>query len=90
MKPFLSHLECGNCGHDHPADRLQTVCDVCGGTRFTHRSDDNAATVRARLKAYHEKTAPILSYYGKKGMVRTVDGMASIDRVFSQIEEILG
>ena len=31
MKPFLSHLECGNCGHDHPADRLQTVCDVCGG-----------------------------------------------------------
>jgi len=31
LKPFLSHLECGNCGHDHPADRLQTVCDVCGG-----------------------------------------------------------
>jgi len=31
LNPFTSHLECGNCGHTHPADRLQTVCTSCGG-----------------------------------------------------------
>ena len=69
---------------------MDGVCDTCGGTRFTRRSDDNAATVRERLKAYHEKTAPILSYYGKKDMVRTVDGMASIDEVTRQLDRIVG
>jgi adenylate kinase len=83
--------ECGAGYHDtFQRPKVDGVCDTCGGTRFTRRSDDNAATVRARLKAYHEKTAPILSYYGKKGMVRTVDGMASIDEVTRQLERIVG
>ncbi|MFB3050966.1 MAG: threonine synthase [Acidimicrobiia bacterium] len=42
MKPFLSHLECGNCGHDHPADRLQTICDVCGGPLLVRYHLDHA------------------------------------------------
>ena len=83
--------ECGAGYHDtFQRPKVDGVCDTCGGTRFTRRSDDNAATVRARLKAYHEETAPILSYYGKKGMVRTVDGMASIDEVTRQLDRIVG
>ena len=45
--------------------------------------------MKARLKAYREQTAPILPYYRAKGVLRTVDGMAAIDRVTEQIEEIL-
>ena len=83
--------ECGAGYHDtFQRPKVDGVCDTCGGTRFTRRSDDNAETVRARLKAYHEKTAPILSYYGKKGMVQTVDGMASIDEVTRQLDRIVG
>ena len=83
--------ECGAGYHDtFQRPKVDGVCDTCGGTRFTRRSDDNAATVRARLKAYHEKTAPILSYYGKNGLVRTVDGMASIDEVTRQLDRIVG
>jgi adenylate kinase len=83
--------ECGAGYHENfQRPKVDGVCDTCGCTRFNRRSDDNATTVRARLKAYHEQTAPILSYYGKKGMVRSVDGMASIDKVTRQLNGIVG
>ncbi len=94
VQRITGRYTCAGCGagyHDtFQRPTVDGVCDTCGGTRFTRRSDDNAATVRERLKAYHEKTAPILSYYGKKDMVRTVDGMASIDEVTRQLDRIVG
>jgi adenylate kinase len=65
------------------------VCDVCGGTSFNRRKDDNAETVKARLGAYHDQTAPLLPYYRSKGVLATVDGMADIDEVTRQITAIL-
>jgi adenylate kinase len=65
------------------------VCDVCGGTEVVRRADDNEETVRARLVAYHGQTVPILPYYGAKGILKSVDGMAPIDQVTRQIDELL-
>jgi len=80
---------CARCGegyHDtFKRPRTEGVCDKCGGTEFTRREDDNAGTVRARLVAYHEQTAPILPYYAEKGVLASVDGMADIDEVGRQI-----
>ena len=85
---------CANCGagyHDSfQKPKVEGVCDACGGTEFKRRADDNAATVRTRLDTYHAQTAPILPYYGEKGVLKAVDGMADIDQVTDQIEEILG
>ena len=53
------------------------------------RSDDNEETVRNRLVVYNEQTAPLLPYYEAKGLIRNVDGMASIDDVSGEIEAIL-
>ena len=53
------------------------------------RSDDNVNTLKMRLMVYHEQTAPILPYYEKKGILKKVDGMASIETVASSIDEIL-
>jgi len=53
------------------------------------RSDDNAETLKARLKVYHEQTAPILPFYRSSGRLETVDGMQSIEEVTGQIEAIL-
>ncbi len=53
------------------------------------RSDDNEETVRHRLEVYNEQTAPLLPYYEAQGLIRSVDGMASIDSVSSEIETIL-
>lgn len=85
---------CAKCGegyHDrHKPTAKDGVCDVCGSTEFVRRADDNPETVRARLKAYHEQTAPILPHYRKAGKLRVVDGMADIDEVARQIESVIG
>jgi adenylate kinase len=66
--------------------RIENRAAETGGAR----SDDNAETLRKRLAVYHENTAPLLPYYAEKGVLQTVDGMASIDDVFAQIESVLG
>jgi adenylate kinase len=85
---------CSQCGagyHDEFQKPQQDgVCDKCGSTEFTRRADDNAETVRNRLAAYEEQTAPIIAYYGEKGTMKTVDGMADIDMVTAGLKGIIG
>ena len=66
--------------------RIEMRAAETGGSR----ADDNAETLRKRLAVYHENTAPLLPYYTEKGLMRTVDGMASIDEVAQAIDAILG
>ncbi len=66
------------------------VCDECGSTEFSRREDDNASTVAKRLDAYHAQTAPLLPYYDKENVLISIDGMADIEIVTRQIEEIIG
>jgi len=84
---------CAACGAGyHDRHRLPTkpgICDECGGREFTRRADDNAETVRARLKAYHADTAPLIAYYRTTGKLKTVDGMAGIDAVAEAIGRAL-
>ena len=56
----------------------------------TARSDDSAEILRRRLTVYHENSAPVLPYYKEKGLLRSVDGMASIEGVATQIDNLLG
>lgn len=84
---------CGDCGegyHDaHKKPATDGVCDKCGSGNFKRRADDNAETVRSRLVAYHADTAPLIAYYDKAGKLRTVDGMADIDDVTTEIAKAL-
>lgn len=90
---ITGRFTCANCGagyHDEfQRPKVEGRCDKCGGSEFTRRADDNEATVRSRLEAYHAQTAPILPYYREKGILRSVDGMASIDGVTEQLRELL-
>ena len=49
------------------------------------RADDNPEVLKGRLSAYRAQTAPLVDYYASKGMLKTVDGMASIDDVTAAI-----
>ncbi len=83
-------VKCGAGYHDSfQRPQVDGVCDHCGGTGITRRVDDNEETVRTRLEAYRAQTEPILPYYGEKGILRSVDGMASIDEVADEIETTL-
>ena len=53
------------------------------------RADDNAEAFKARLLTYRDQTAPVSDYYKTKGALHTIDGMASIDDVSSNIDGFL-
>jgi adenylate kinase len=90
---IAGRFTCASCGetyHDtNKTPRVAGVCDRCGGTEFTRRPDDNAEVVRARLKAYHAQTEPLIHYYADQGKVATVDGMADIETVAREIGRAL-
>lgn len=94
VERIIGRFSCARCGAGYH-DRFKTtkvpgVCDVCGSIEFKRRPDDNEQTVRTRMAEYRAKTAPILPYYEARGLVRRVDGMASVDAVAGQIAAILG
>jgi adenylate kinase len=86
----FSCVKCGTGYHDKfKRPRTAGVCDVCGSTEFSRRADDNAETVKNRLLAYYKETAPLIGYYFAKGNLRSIDGMAAIEEVTRQIENVL-
>lgn len=81
--------DCGGGYHVHfdpPA--TAGICDSCGGELF-QRDDDQEETIRNRMRVYHEQTAPLEAYYQREGLLKVVDGMASIDEVQRQVTDIL-
>lgn len=54
------------------------------------RDDDKPETVQKRLNVYHEQTQPLIDYYTKQGILKSVDGTKPMEDVFAAIVEILG
>ncbi len=90
---ITGRFTCASCGAPYHATfhptKVDGTCDACGGHEFKRRPDDNEQTVRTRMAEYRAKTAPILPFYEEKGLVRRVDGMASVDEVAQAIDAIL-
>lgn len=93
VERITGRFSCANCGagyHDRfKLPKVEGICDVCGAHEFKRRPDDNEATVRTRMAEYRAKTAPILPYYEERGLVRRVDGMATVEEVARQIDAVL-
>ena len=93
VERITGRFSCANCGagyHDRfKRPKVEGTCDVCGAHEFKRRPDDNEQTVRTRMAEYRAKTAPILPYYEERGLVRRVDGMASVEEVAAQIDAVL-
>jgi adenylate kinase len=90
---IVGRFTCANCGegyHDRfKRPKVRGMCDVCQGTEFTRRPDDNADTVSKRLMVYYRETSPLIGYYFCKGNLRSVDGMAPIADVAQEIDRVL-
>jgi adenylate kinase len=93
VERIIGRFTCAACGegyHDlYKTPKTEGVCDRCGGTKFSRRPDDTEEVVRARLKAYHAQTEPLIGYYEGQGKVRSVDGMADIETVQKEIDQAL-
>ena len=71
--------KCGNSYHiEHKPTKVEGICDACGG-KVVQRADDKPETVVARLKTYHEKTAPLKDFYSERGKLTSVKGQDSIE-----------
>ncbi|MDX2145594.1 MAG: adenylate kinase [Rhodospirillaceae bacterium] len=94
LERLTGRFTCSKCGegyHDKfKLPKKAGVCDVCGGTEFSRRSDDNAETVKTRLAAYHAQTAPLLPFYEGKGVLKVVDGDRDMNLIAADLERVLG
>ena len=70
-------------------DEDQVVRRLIKRAEIEGRSDDSEETVRKRLKVYHAQTEPLIAHYKAQGIVRAVDGDASVEEVGKRIEEAL-
>ena len=61
----------------------------CGG-KLVQRPDDTEEVVRKRHQEYLSLTAPLLDYYGEKGLVRAVNGVGSLDEVTARLRAAIG
>lgn len=94
VERIVGRFTCAKCGagyHDKfHRPKKDGVCDQCGGTEFARRADDKEDKVRTRMDAYTAETAPLLPYYRGRGVLATVDGMASMDAVSRQMSQVIG
>ena len=92
IKRMSGRRACVSCGATYHIENVppkkEGICDKCG-EELILRDDDREETVKNRLKVYHEQTQPLIDYYGKKGVLKTLDGTKDMMEVFQEITEIL-
>jgi len=69
--------------------RVDEVCDYHPETKLVQRADDNPETVKARLATYEEQTRPLLDYYRRAGLLKSVDGTRSPEEIYKDVERII-
>ncbi|MCK4589815.1 MAG: adenylate kinase [Nanoarchaeota archaeon] len=81
---------CSGCGAiyhvKYMPPKKEGVCDKCGGD-LVQRSDQTEDVVKTRFEQHHEKTEPLLKYYGDKGLLKKVDGSGTPDEVYALVKK---
>ncbi len=92
VRRMVGRRVCKNCGATYHIEFNKPlkdgICDNCG-SNLVQRPDDTEATAVNRLAVYDEQTAPLLDYYKKQGILKTVNGDQSFDKVFEDIKAVL-
>ncbi len=83
-------LSCGATYHvEFNPTKAEGICDACGAQTVL-RDDDKPETVQKRLTVYHDQTQPLIDYYTKQNILKSVDGTQPMEAVFDAIIGILG
>jgi adenylate kinase len=90
---MLGRYSCKTCGKLYNdkmvVPKVAGICDVCSGSDFLRRSDDNEQSISTRLEVYQEKTTPVLGYYSSRGELVRVDASQSPDVVAESVLRII-
>ncbi|MCL2509875.1 MAG: adenylate kinase [Methanomassiliicoccaceae archaeon] len=89
LKRLTQRRSCPKCNSiyhlEYNPPKKNGICDKCGSELF-QRDDDKEETVKNRLKVYRENTMPLIKYYEKEGILKTIKGVGSIDEIFEKVE----
>ncbi len=88
IKRLSGRLICRQCQTPYHVDfkkpQQPGVCDRCGGQLY-QRDDDNAETVKARLRTFHGQTAPLIEYYRSAGILVEIPGTGSVEEISAAV-----
>ena len=68
--------------------KVEGICDKCGSP-VIQRDDETEEAISHRLETYNEKTAPLIGFYEKAGLLKSITGTSS-DVVVAAIKSELG
>ena len=94
-KRALGRIVCSKCGASYNTyfknlmPKEDGICDKCQ-SQLTQRSDDNEEAFKVRFETYINVTNPVLDFYKEKGKLHVVSAADEADKIFKNIEEILG
>ena len=84
---------CPKCGASYHITNLKPkkdgICDVCG-SELIQRKDDTEETIKTRLDVYSNQTKPLLEYYNKQDLVKTINGVGDVNAIFEDIKKSVG
>jgi adenylate kinase len=90
LRRLTGRRVCRACGHSFHVvsnpPRREGVCDACGGELY-QRVDDSESTVRNRLAVYNGQTAPLLDWYGGKGLLASIKGEGTIEDIGRRVQD---
>lgn len=93
VRRMVGRRVCKTCGATFHVEfnppKVEGICDNCGAT-LIQRADDTEETAVNRLAVYDNNTAPLLDFYSKKNILKTVNGDQPLDKVFEDIKVVLG
>ena len=93
IRRMVGRRVCKTCGATYHVEfnpsKKEGVCDNCGSP-LIQRPDDTEETAVNRLATYDAQTAPLLDFYAKKNLLKTVNGDQPLDKVFDDIKAVLG
>jgi adenylate kinase len=89
IKRLTGRRGCPKCGANYNVNtnlkpKVEGICDKCGSA-LIQRSDDNEETIRKRLEVYEQQTAPLIEYYRKTNLLRTVNAIGEIKDIVAMI-----
>ena len=93
IRRMVGRRVCKTCGATYHVEfnpsKKEGICDNCGSP-LIQRPDDTEQTAVSRLQTYDAQTAPLLDFYAKKNLLKTVNGDQPLDKVFDDIKAVLG
>lgn len=92
VERIVNRRSCPKCGEIYnlafKAPEKEGHCDKCG-TELTQRKDDTREVAQSRFDTYNKETAPLVEYYTKKGLLKSIDANGTIDEVWDRLLKVI-